>query len=184
MSKSRGFIDARRQNLADDSHGDLNLMGPFIPFASPIEPTWLQASIAAHEERKAKRVPVWPPMIPKAKRVDSAFEDVLEVFTEENVGLVVRLNDELSAAHIRNRKTLLMCRYDKKHFTERGIEHLEMYFDDGSNPSDSIVKEFIALADDFIEARGNKVAVHCKAGLGRTGVLIGGTGLNSIVSRH
>lgn len=49
-----------------------------------------------------------------------------------------------------------------------------MYFDDGSNPSDEIVREFIRLAEDTIAGRGMKVAVHCKAGLGRTGVLIGG----------
>ena len=48
-----------------------------------------------------------------------------------------------------------------------------MYFDDGSNPSDDIVREFIRLADATI-ASDLKVAVHCKAGLGRTGVLIGG----------
>ncbi len=49
-----------------------------------------------------------------------------------------------------------------------------MYFDDGTNPSDEIVREFIRLAEETIEGRGMKVAVHCKAGLGRTGILIGG----------
>ncbi len=49
-----------------------------------------------------------------------------------------------------------------------------MYFDDGSNPSDQIVRDFIRLSEEIIEGRGKKVAVHCKAGLGRTGVLIGG----------
>ena len=49
-----------------------------------------------------------------------------------------------------------------------------MYFDDGSNPSDDIVRHFIRLAEDVIERQGKRVAVHCKAGLGRTGVLIGG----------
>ena len=70
-------------------------MGPFIPFASPIEPAWLLASKAAMEERKANRVPVWPPNIPKATRVGSAFRNVLEVFEGYGVGMVVRLNDEL-----------------------------------------------------------------------------------------
>jgi cell division cycle 14 len=49
-----------------------------------------------------------------------------------------------------------------------------MYFDDGSNPSDEIVRHFIRLSEDVIERQGKRVAVHCKAGLGRTGVLIGG----------
>lgn len=65
-------------------------------------------------------------------------------------------------------------RYDKRHFLDAGIDHVEMYFQDGSNPSDEIVRAFIDLADHWIEERGMKVAVHCKAGLGRTGVLIGG----------
>jgi cell division cycle 14 len=54
------------------------------------------------------------------------------------------------------------------------MDHVEMYFDDGSNPSDQIVRDFIKLAEEFIEVKKQKVAVHCKAGLGRTGVLIGG----------
>lgn len=47
-----------------------------------------------------------------------------------------------------------------------------MYFDDGSNPSEAILRDFIARADAVVRA-GGVVAVHCKAGLGRTGVLIG-----------
>ena len=50
---------------------------------------------------------------------------------------------------------------------------MDMYFDDGTNPTDEIVRDFIRIAGETI-ARGKKVAVHCKAGLGRTGVLIGG----------
>jgi hypothetical protein len=49
-----------------------------------------------------------------------------------------------------------------------------MYFDDGSNPTDEIVRAFIRLAEETIEKQNMRVAVHCKAGLGRTGVLIGG----------
>lgn len=65
-------------------------------------------------------------------------------------------------------------RYDRRHFLDLGMDHVEMYFDDGSNPSDQIVRDFIKLAEEFIEVKKQKVAVHCKAGLGRTGVLIGG----------
>lgn len=62
--------------------------------------------------------------------------------------------------------------YDRHHFVQDGIEHVDLYFDDGTNPTDEIVREFIQLADETF-ANGKKVAVHCKAGLGRTGVLIG-----------
>ena len=65
-------------------------------------------------------------------------------------------------------------RYDRQFFLQAGMSHIDMYFDDGSNPSDDIVRHFIRLAEDVIERQGKRVAVHCKAGLGRTGVLIGG----------
>lgn len=42
-------------------------------------------------------------------------------------------------------------------------------FVDGSTPSDAIVREFI----DICEKATGSIAVHCKAGLGRTGSLIG-----------
>lgn len=54
------------------------------------------------------------------------------------------------------------------------MDHLDLYFDDGTNPTDEIVREFIKRVDYVIEVQKKKVAVHCKAGLGRTGVLIGG----------
>jgi cell division cycle 14 len=43
-----------------------------------------------------------------------------------------------------------------------------MYFLDGTTPPDSIVTEFLAMA----EKEKGAIAVHCKAGLGRTGSLI------------
>ena len=58
--------------------------------------------------------------------------------------LVVRLNNML---------------YDRQHFLDRGIRHEELYFDDGTNPSDEIVRKFIALAEEVVEMNG-AVAVH------------------------
>jgi cell division cycle 14 len=46
-----------------------------------------------------------------------------------------------------------------------------MEFPDGSNPPDSIIKQFIQKVDE-VTSRGHSVAVHCRAGLGRTGTLI------------
>ncbi|WVF66542.1 hypothetical protein IAT40_001282 [Kwoniella sp. CBS 6097] len=148
------------QRYEQVDNGDLNILGPFIPFASPIELTWIKATRAATKTVASPGGTLTTTMrrVEKGKITSNAMKCVLEVFDRENVGLVVRLNDEL---------------YDRRHFVDLGMDHAEMYFDDGSNPTDDIVREFIRLAEDVIEGRGQKVAVHCKAGLGRTGVLIG-----------
>ncbi|EIW73017.1 hypothetical protein TREMEDRAFT_25011, partial [Tremella mesenterica DSM 1558] len=135
-------------------NGDLNVIGPFIPFASPMEEAWaipteIKARQLAHNLRRSER---------RTMDTEHSFKCVMKVFSEEKVGLVVRLNEEL---------------YDRKRFLDQGMEHVEMYFDDGSNPTDAMVREFIRLSETVIEKQGRKVAVHCKAGLGRTGVLIG-----------
>lgn len=89
--------------------------------------------------------------------LNAPFKKVLGFFKEKNVQLVVRLNSHL---------------YDKNEFTKRGMKHVDMIFDDGTCPSMEFVQKFIGAAKMTIE-RGGKVAVHCKAGLGRTGCLIG-----------
>jgi cell division cycle 14 len=58
--------------------------------------------------------------------------------------------------------------YESEDFKKKNIKHEELYFADGSVPSLDIVHKFIKLAEDEKGA----LAVHCKAGLGRTGTLI------------
>ena len=74
----------------------------------------------------------------------SRFLNCLEYFEQRNVKLVVRLNNEL---------------YDREMFVDRSIDHIELYFDDGTNPTDEIVRKFIDMADEIIEG-GGVVAVH------------------------
>jgi len=59
--------------------------------------------------------------------------------------------------------------YDKRIFTRAGFDHHDMYFVDGTTPSDQIVARFNEICEN---AKG-MLAVHCKAGLGRTGSCVG-----------
>jgi len=81
-------------------------------------------------------------------------EDYVPIFKSGNVSTVVRLNKK---------------QYDRRRFTDHGIKHVDMYFLDGSCPSREIINKFIYLA----ESEPGAIGVHCKAGLGRTGTLIG-----------
>ena len=58
--------------------------------------------------------------------------------------------------------------YDRSIFTRGGIRHLDLFYEDGGNPSDDILHSFIRTCENETGA----IAVHCKAGLGRTGTNI------------
>ncbi|GLH16020.1 Dual specificity protein phosphatase CDC14A, partial [Gryllus bimaculatus] len=81
-------------------------------------------------------------------------ETYFTYFRRNNVSSVVRLNKKI---------------YDAARFTDAGFEHRDLFFIDGSTPSDQILRQFINISENAPGA----VAVHCKAGLGRTGSLIG-----------
>uniref|UniRef100_A0A8C8H883 Cell division cycle 14A n=1 Tax=Oncorhynchus tshawytscha TaxID=74940 RepID=A0A8C8H883_ONCTS len=75
-------------------------------------------------------------------------------FRKHNITTVVRLNKKI---------------YDAKRFTDAGFDHYDLFFVDGSTPNDVITRRFLHIC----ESTDGAVAVHCKAGLGRTGTLIG-----------
>ena len=80
-------------------------------------------------------------------------ETYYEYFKGNNVTGVVRFNNKV---------------YDRKKFLDAGFNHYDLYFADGGNPTDAILKKFLEIA----ESEKGALAVHCKAGLGRTGTLI------------
>jgi protein-tyrosine phosphatase len=59
--------------------------------------------------------------------------------------------------------------YPSEIIKQNGLHHYDMYFKDGSVPSIDLVNQFIEVC---MSERG-AIGVHCKAGLGRTGTLIG-----------
>ncbi|KAK6460136.1 protein tyrosine phosphatase CDC14 [Scheffersomyces coipomensis] len=97
------------------------------------------------------------PQQSKKGGLNEPFKKVLNFFMSSNVQLVVRLNSRL---------------YDANEFTKRKMKHIDMIFDDGTCPTMEYVQKFIGAAECIIN-KGGKIAVHCKAGLGRTGCLIG-----------
>lgn len=94
------------------------------------------------------------PVDDKVRNRGNSPEDYFNVFKHLGVSHVVRLNE---------------AKYDRQKFIRNGIKHTDLYFLDGSTPSDKIVNDFLKLS----ETEKGVIAVHCKAGLGRTGTLIG-----------
>lgn len=137
-------------------HGDFNWITPnFLAFASPQhEPV---AKIPETSDLWAT-VPKTLDDLEAHPKLPQPFKNVLHHFSERDIGLVVRLNSAL---------------YSPSYFEGLGIQHLDMIFEDGTCPAMSTVRKFIRLAHEMITVKKKGIAVHCKAGLGRTGCLIG-----------
>lgn len=97
---------------------------------------------------------------PSSDRIDEDGLDTLPpshyvvLFKDMGVSDVFRLN---------------VSNYESTEFTKHGINHHDLFFEDGSCPPLEIVNEFLARV---ARAKG-AVAVHCKAGLGRSATMIG-----------
>mmetsp|Transcript_101238 Transcript_101238/g.151668 ORF Transcript_101238/g.151668 Transcript_101238/m.151668 type:complete len:408 (-) Transcript_101238:79-1302(-) len=78
----------------------------------------------------------------------------IPLFKQLGVSTVVRLN---------NKET-----YNNDEFRKEDFAHHDLFFEDCSVPTLELLKQFHALCD----AAHGRVAVHCLAGLGRTGTMI------------
>jgi len=81
-------------------------------------------------------------------------EHYMPFFSKVGIRTIIRLNGQ---------------EYNRARFTERGFKHVDLFFKDGSCPSQEIIARFFQAT----EGEKGGIAVHCKAGLGRTGTLIG-----------
>jgi cell division cycle 14 len=80
-------------------------------------------------------------------------EEYVEIFSSMGITAVIRLNT---------------ATYGAMKFTKNGIQHYNLYFHDGSVPSNTIIDEFLEISE-----KEGPIAIHCQAGLGRTATLIG-----------
>lgn len=78
--------------------------------------------------------------------------DYVPLFKKFKITAIVRLNSP---------------NYDAAGFSNNGIRHYEVFFKDGSTPLPEKYIEFVKISE-----AEEGVAVHCKAGLGRTGTMI------------
>jgi cell division cycle 14 len=84
---------------------------------------------------------------------DFSPEHYVDILQQFDVQVVVRLNSP---------------QYPAQAFEKEGIAVADLFFEDCTPPPVDIVAKFLAIA----EALPGALAVHCKAGLGRTGTLI------------
>uniref|UniRef100_A0A7S4NNX9 protein-tyrosine-phosphatase n=2 Tax=Guillardia theta TaxID=55529 RepID=A0A7S4NNX9_GUITH len=138
-----GLQRAMEQGLLDPSSLDVN---EYFYYESP----W---NGDMHEVVKGKFIAFRGPKGSKMNDTSFIPSDFELVFHAKNVTRVIRLNEN---------------EYRKEEFEEMGIKHTDLFFVDCSTPSDAIVDKFLKIA----EKEKGVMAVHCFAGLGRTGTLI------------
>jgi len=84
------------------------------------------------------------------------FDNIISELKKKKIKNIIRLNNEDS--------------YDKKLFEDNDIIVHDLYFEDMTTPSIDIIKKFLNIISNY--SVEEIFAIHCKAGIGRTGILI------------
>jgi hypothetical protein len=145
MTTMWGMMDEREvQSMEGPLDGDLNVIVPdrFMAFRGPRR---IEKDHEMYEDtytRGALFTRFFSPSF------------YIPIFQSLGVTTVIRLNEA--------------CHYDPADFEESGIRHFDLFFEDCTAPPPNILSRFFHIVDG---AKG-MIAIHCTAGLGRTGTLI------------
>lgn len=83
-------------------------------------------------------------------------DNIINELKKKNINNVIRLNEDTS--------------YDKKLFQDNNIVIHDLYFEDMTTPTIHIIKKFLNIISKY--PAEEIFAIHCSAGIGRTGILI------------
>jgi cell division cycle 14 len=124
-------------------NGDMNwLSGKFLALASPkdVNPyaQYMQQGRNPIEQQQAFGLTTSSLMPRRGSRNAKHYSvanipDLIRYFKEKGVTTIVRLNNQL---------------YDRQPFVDAGIEHIEMYFPDGTTPPENILVQFLNLCEN------------------------------------